>query len=95
MLWLRPHATQADDLREILQESHGTKRNQSRESSVEPPSKCTKTDAVDLCMLIENASQPLEVLIANFLKKKMAKELHHSNNPPALQEKIDESKVVE
>ena len=95
MLWLRPHATQADDLREILEESHGTKRNHSRESSVEPPSKCTKTDAVDLCMLIENSSQPLEVLIANFLKKKMAKELHHSNNPPALQEKVDESKVVE
>ena len=95
MLWLRPHATQADGLREILEESHGTKRNQSRESSVEPPSKCTKIDAVDLCMLIENSSQPLEVLIANFLTKKMAKELHHSNNPPALQEKIDESKVVD
>ena len=39
MLWLRPHATQADDLRGILEEVHGTKRNQSRESSVEPPSK--------------------------------------------------------
>ena len=79
MLWLRPHATQADDLRGILEEVHGTKRNQSRESSVEPPSKCAKVDEADLCMLAESSSQPLEILIANCLKKKMAKELRCSN----------------
>lgn len=37
----------------------------------------------------------IEVLLANFLQKKMQKELHHSRNEPELQEKIDASKLVE
>eukprot|EP00435_Cladocopium_sp_Y103_P029630 s49_g7.t1 len=36
-----------------------------------------------------------DVFLANFLKKKMQTELHHSKNPPEIQEAIDESKVVE
>eukprot|EP00435_Cladocopium_sp_Y103_P064168 s612_g25.t2 len=94
-LWLRPPATQMEDLREILSEVHGTKRSQSREPSAEPPNKSAKVDDADVCLLAECSSQPLEILIANFLKKKMAKELHHSNNPPILQEKVDASKVTE
>jgi len=37
----------------------------------------------------------VEVLVSTFMKKKMQKELHHSNNPPELQDKISESKIVE
>ena len=37
----------------------------------------------------------VEVLVSTFMKKKMLKELHHSNNPPELQDKINESKIVE
>ena len=40
-------------------------------------------------------AESVEILIAFFLQKKMQKELHHSNNPPHLQEKIDASKTVE
>eukprot|EP00435_Cladocopium_sp_Y103_P075218 s4_g55.t1 len=36
-----------------------------------------------------------EVLMAEYLKKKMSKELRHSNNPPELQKKIDDGKSVE
>ena len=86
---------QVDDLRDILEEAHGTKREQSRAPSSEPPSKSARADDVDHCFLAECQSQPLEVLIANFLKKKMAKELHHSNNPPILQDQVDASKTVE
>ena len=52
------------------------------------------------CLLAELASEngpaeSVEILIASFLQKKLQKELHHSNNPPQLQEKIDASKIVE
>ncbi len=36
-----------------------------------------------------------EVLIAEYIKKKMAKEIPHSNNPPALQAKVDAGKTKE
>eukprot|EP00435_Cladocopium_sp_Y103_P073746 s182_g45.t1 len=36
-----------------------------------------------------------EVFMAEYLKKKMSKELHHSNNAPELQKMIDEGKMVE
>eukprot|EP00435_Cladocopium_sp_Y103_P021986 s2754_g5.t1 len=38
---------------------------------------------------------PTEVLMAEYLKKKMSKELKHSNNPTSLQKKVDEGKLVE
>ena len=37
----------------------------------------------------------VKVLVSTFMKKKMQKELHHSNNPPELQDEINESKIVE
>eukprot|EP00435_Cladocopium_sp_Y103_P041244 s3767_g11.t1 len=37
----------------------------------------------------------VESLVASFLQKKLQQELPHSNNPPALQEKIDDAKVTE
>ena len=36
-----------------------------------------------------------EVLIAEYIKKKMAKEIHHSNNSPELQAKVDAGKSKE
>lgn len=47
-------------------------------------------------MLTEHAkAESVEVLIANFIKTKLQKELHHSNNPPTVQEQVDASKTVE
>eukprot|EP00435_Cladocopium_sp_Y103_P015313 s535_g3.t1 len=40
-------------------------------------------------------NQPVEVMISEYLKKKMSKELHHSNNPVAFQSLVDEGKRVE
>ena len=101
----RPVQTQPEDMRDAIQElaeervqSH--KRSQSREPSVSPPGKSSRTgDHPDECLLAtclsECPSAGIEVLVASFLKKKMQKELHHSNNTPELQEKIDASKLVE
>ena len=50
-------------------------------------------DCTDLLHLWPDSSS--EVFMAEYLKKKMAEELRHSNNPPALQKKIDEGKSVE
>ena len=36
-----------------------------------------------------------EVLVSEYMKKKMAKELHHSHNPPQIQRMVDEGKSVE
>ena len=88
-----------DDLMEVLEENHGTKRSLSPEGQASAPSKHVRTDE-DECLLSElvheNGPAPcVEVLIANFLQKKLQKELHHSNNPPMLQEKIDRSKTTE
>ena len=44
---------------------------------------------------LNDAQLSIDVLIAEYLKKKMTKELHHSNNPSELQSKIDEGKRVE
>ena len=66
----------------------------SRVPSVEPPSKVARTDEM-LCVVDSKSSESVEVFLANFLKKKMTSELHHSNNPPEVQEAIDESKVTE
>ena len=44
---------------------------------------------------IDDVNMSIDTLIAEYLKKKMTKELHHSNNPPELQQKIDEGKKTE
>ena len=36
-----------------------------------------------------------EVLVSEYMKKKLSKELHHSNNPAAVQRLVDEGKRVE
>ena len=40
-------------------------------------------------------SAPTEVFMAEYLKKKMSKEIPHSNNPPELQEMVNEGKRTE
>ena len=72
----------------------------SSEESCEPESTRVRTSEVlgvqectDLLPLGESA--PSEVLIAEYLKKKMPKELHHSKNEPQVQRLVDESKIRE
>ena len=69
----RPPEIQVDDLRDILSENQGTKRGQSREPSSDPPCKVAKGDGDEclLATLVESKEQAFEVLVANFLKKKM------------------------
>ena len=50
-------------------------------------------DCSDLLGMADTVSS--EVLMAEYLKKKMSKELKHSHNPPSLQRKVDEGKLVE
>lgn len=105
MFVFRPAQTQQEDLIEALQEmseerSEAHKRPASRESSADPPHKSARTgDSSSDCLLAQCiAEQPdagVEVLLSTFMKKKMQKELHHSKNPPDLQAKIDESKLLE
>eukprot|EP00435_Cladocopium_sp_Y103_P003701 s6229_g1.t1 len=47
----------------------------------------------DLCHHLQHDTY--EVLIAEYLKKKMSKELHHSNHPDGLQQMVDEGKRAE
>ena len=100
--WIRPPETKIDDLQEILTENHGVKRSHSPEKSSESGNKSQKVeeDMGDSCLLAELAdeygpAESFEILVASFLQKKMQKELHHSNNPEHLQEKIDLSKTTE
>ena len=97
---IRPVDTQVEDLQDILIENHGTKRSHSPDSSAATASKSQRTEEEHSCLFADLVSEngpegSLEILIASFLQKKMQKELHHSNNPPHLQEKIDASKTVE
>ena len=99
--WFRPPEVSTDDLQELLTEQHGTKRPHSPNAEGEPDSKSSKLDPEgEECLLTQlvheaGPNAPIECLLAGFLKKQMQKELHHSNNPPELQEKIDHSKTVE
>lgn len=77
---IRPIETQMEDLQEILTENHDTKRSHSPDQANASSSKSQKTDEEQSCLLAELASE---------------NELHRSNNPPQLQEKIDASKTVE
>jgi hypothetical protein len=97
--------TQVEDLRDAVQElteerSQAHKRPQSREPSMGPPMKTAKTgEPSDECLMASCLSDcpdaGVEVLVASFMRKKMQKELHHSNNSPDLQDKINESKTIE
>ena len=90
----RPPGTEVTDFMEACEEVSREKRASSRVPSVEPPSKAARTDEM-LFVVDSKSSESVEVFLANFLKKKMTSELHHSNNPPEVQEAIDESKVTE
>ena len=73
---------------------------QSSSSTAEPASSRPRTNEVlsvqDCTELLSIAtSEPAEALMAEYLKRKMSKELHHSRNPPELQKKVDEGKSVE
>lgn len=90
--------------------SAGTKRTLEAETSdsIEDPSSVSEPPAVrprteevlsvaslDGVESWSTADLSIEVLIADYLAKKMSKELHHSNNPPELQSKIDKGKRTE
>ena len=97
---LRPEQTQIEDMQDILSEQHGTKRSLSPEGQPSAPSKLSKTEGEDECLLAEltrenGPASCVEVLIASFLQKKMQKELHHSRNPPVIQEQVDLAKTTE
>ena len=97
---IRPINTQMEDLQEVLTEAHGTKRSHSPENPSSQASKSQRTETDETCLLADSVSEfgpaeSAEVLIASFLQKKMQKELHHSKNPPELQERIDASKTTE
>eukprot|EP00435_Cladocopium_sp_Y103_P023253 s2636_g5.t1 len=69
-------------------------------SDAEPASSRARTtevlsvqDCTDLLSMFPETSS--EVFMAEYLRRKMSKELHHSNNPPELQKKIDEGKLLE
>lgn len=87
--------------------THGTKRDREDHSTMtdqessEPAASRARTTEVlsvaDLGSQVRWNSQELdmEVLIAEYLKKKMLKELPHSKNPPKLQKMVDEGKRLE
>ena len=69
MFLLCPEETQIEDMRDILSEQHGTKRSLSPEGQPSAPSKLSKTEGDDECLLAElareNGPAPcVEVLIA-------------------------------
>ena len=70
-------------------------------SPAEPPAVRPRTDEILTVESLNNVDHwgtdelSIEVLIADYLAKKMSKELHHSNNPPDLQSKVDKGKRAE
>ena len=52
-------------------------------------------DITDMVELIDDENVPIEVLIANYMQKKVSKELQPSNNESSLQQLIDDSKRTE
>ena len=82
-------------MEEVATESRD-KRSASREPSGSPSAKAAKLEDRSEALLAELQTIPdAEALVASFLQKRMQTELHHSNNAPQLQEKIDDAKVIE
>eukprot|EP00434_Breviolum_minutum_P003222 symbB.v1.2.002836.t1/scaffold144.1/size299099/14 len=96
---IRPPSVFLDDFQEAMEEVSNEsreKRSASREPSGSPSAKAAKHDDRSEVLFAELRSMPnAEALVAGFLQKRMQTELHHSNNPPALQEQIDDAKVIE
>jgi hypothetical protein len=77
---------------------HGSKRSHSPASGESPEHKVARTSTEEALLveaLMTEQHESVESLVASFLQKKLQHELRHSNNPPALQEKIDDAKIVE
>lgn len=84
----------------LSEDSIGVKRSLESPGDVsEPPTSRAKTESgaseVLFAQHLTTQSGDIEVLIAEYIKKKMSKELPHSNNPPELQRMIDEGKRAE
>ena len=97
---VRPPELRQEDLCEVLEEfsQHGNKRSHSPASGESPEHKVART-SIEEALLVEalmtEKHELVESLVTSFLQKKLQHELRHSNNPPALQEKIDDAKIVE
>lgn len=74
------------------------------QAAEEPPAVRPLVESESEVLSVEHLSQvpswnsaalDIDVLIADYIQKKMSKELPHSNNPPALQAKVDEGKLAE
>ena len=69
----------------------------------ETPAQPSSRQRVDEVLSVQDCSElfqiwqdmPVDVLVAEYIKKKMAKELHHSNNPPEVQDLVQEGKRLE
>ena len=75
-----------------------TERSESVEPRVSRPrTLATEALSVEDCdLLLDVLPQgPHEALMSEYLKKKMFKELPHSNNPPEIQKLVDEGKKAE
>ena len=98
---IRPPAVLQHDFGEILEEMvHASnKRSHSPVQAEAVSNKAPRVESVTEIMLIEallaEKHSSVESLVAGFIQKKLQTELPHSHNPPALQERIDQAKVVE
>eukprot|EP00435_Cladocopium_sp_Y103_P056355 s943_g19.t1 len=108
-VWRPAELTPSDFMEAHHEVVSSHKRQSSRALSSEPPckagrsetgsrdeallSQCLEHDEVFL--ITEQQGESAEAFVANFLKKKMQTEIHHSNNPADVQEVIDEAKVTE
>ena len=97
---VRPPELRQENLCEVLEEfsQHGNKRSHSPASGESPEHKVART-SIEEALLVEalmtEMHELVESLVASFLQKKFQHELRHSNNPPALQEKIDDAKIIQ
>ena len=78
----------ADDVERSAAEDVEPASSRARVSEVLSVQDCT-----ELLALVEQV--PHEVFMAEYLKKKMSKELPHSRNSPAVQKLVDEGKLLE
>jgi hypothetical protein len=65
------------DFAEAVADHSSEKRASSRTPSCEAPTKVSRTEAMAATV---KTVETIEVFLANFLRKKMQTELHHSNN---------------
>ena len=106
-LW-RPPAMRQADFVDIMKEvvpklvedaSMSQHKRPASPSNEEPPTakpRMTESLSVeDVTDLLSAQDVSWECLMSEYLKKKMSKEIHHSNNPPELQCKVQEGKRTE